>query len=347
MVKALVTGSTGFVGSHIIRLLNADGHSVRALHRKSSRLDALAGLEYESALGDVLDEDALRAACMGCDWVFHVAAVADYWQADEAYMMAVNVEGTRRVLRAAREAGVKRVIFTSSAAAVGIRRDGLPADENVPFTLPPHKFPYGYSKVKAEEVVQYAVEHYGQDVVTVNPVVILGPGDLNMISGRFITEMVRLQWTIPITSGAVGVADVRDIARWHILAAEKGRAGARYILGTANYSYADWYQLVATAVQVKPPIFPLPALVLPVIAHGVDILRGWGIQLPVDADQARLGAKNITFDYGKAWDELGPPTIEMPRSLHDTYQWYLAHGYIPQDDKVAGLLAALGRYLPV
>lgn len=347
MVKALVTGSTGFVGSHIIRLLNEAGHTVRALHRSSSRLDALAGLTYESALGDVMDEDALRSACDGCDWVFHVAAVADYWQADETHMMAVNVEGTRRVLKAAREAGVKRVVFTSSAAAIGIRRDGLPADENVPFALPPHKFPYGYSKVKAEEVVQYAVKEYGQDIVTVNPVVILGPGDLNMISGRFITEMARLQWTIPITSGAVGVADVRDIARWHILAAEKGRTGERYILGTANYSYADWYQLVAETVQVKAPIFPLPALALPVIAWGVDVLRGWGLQLPVDADQTRLGGKNIIFNYRKAWDELGTPTVEMPRSLHDTYHWYLEHGYIQKADKVADLLAAIGRYLPV
>jgi dihydroflavonol-4-reductase len=344
MVKALVTGGTGFVGSHIVRALVEAGHDVRVLHRASSRLDALKGLPYESALGDVLDEDALQAACADCAWVFHAAAVADYWQAEYSRMFAINVEGTRRVLRAARMAGVQRVIFTSSAAAIGLNNDHQPADGRRDFNLRPHEFPYGFSKHKAEQVVRHAVQAYGQDVVTVNPVIVLGPGDLNMISGRFITEMRRLQWTIPMTSGGIGVVDVRDVARWQLAAAEHGRTGARYILGTANYSLSDWYGMVAQVVGVAPPVFTLPDALLPLVASAVEALRQAGVNLPVDAAQVRLGARQIHFDYQRTHDELGAPQIDMYRSLTDTYAWYAAHGYL-QPDALADTIARLGRWL--
>ncbi len=343
MVKALVTGGTGFVGSHIVRVLRAAGHEVRVLHRTSSRMDALDGLDFESALGDVLDEDSLRQACAGCDWVFHVAAVADYWQADQTRMFAINVEGTRRVLRAARDAGVKRVIFTSSAAAVGFRWDGKPASEQVRFNLPAHHFPYGYSKLLAEDVVQYAVKHYGQDIVTLNPVIILGPGDLNMISGRYITEIARLQWLVPVTSGGIGVVDVRDVARWHVLAAEKGVSGERYILGTANYSHRQWYGMIADTVGVRAPFLPVPAFVLPFMAGVIDLLRQRGVDLPVDADQTRLGARNIFFDPHKSWTQFGEPQFDMHTSLADTYHWYLENGYM-ESGQSAQILKRLGQW---
>jgi dihydroflavonol-4-reductase len=344
MVKALVTGGTGFVGSHIARALVDAGHTVRILHRKSSKLDALKGLAFESAIGDVLEENALRAACEGCEWVFHVAAVADYWQADQSHLFAVNVEGTRRVLRAAREARVKRVVFTSSAAAVGFRDDGKPSGESLDFTLSPHEFPYGYSKLKAEEVARYAVKAYEQDIVTVNPVIVLGPGDLNMISGRFITEMLRLQWTIPVSSGGIGVVDVRDVARWHLAAAERGRTGERYILGTANYSLRDWYAMCAQVVGSAPPFLTVPDFVLPVMAALIERLQQAGIKLPVDASQTRLGSRNIHFDYRKAHRELGAPQVDMYTSLEDTYRWYRDNGYLRRD-WLAEVITALGRWL--
>lgn len=346
MVKALVTGATGFVGSHVTRALLEAGHEIRVLHRTTSKLDALAGLQYESVIGDVLDEEALRAACDGCDWVFHVAAVADYWQADQTHLFAVNVEGTRRVLRAAREAGVGRVIFTSSVAALSGREDDQPADETMRFNLRPHEFPYGYSKHLAEDVVRHAVETYGQEVVIVNPTVVLGPGDLNLVSGRFITEMLRLQWTIPVSSGGIGVVDVRDVARWQLVAAEKGRTGERYILGTANYSLRDWYALCAQVVGVAPPFIPVPDFVLPIVARFVDIMRGLGVSLPVDSAQTRLGGRNIYFVYDKTHRELGPPQVTMRQSLGDTYDWYKANGYL-KDDRLAKLIAVLGRVLGV
>lgn len=326
-MNALVTGGTGFVGSHVARTLAAAGHTVRVLHRASSRLDALEGITYESALGDILDADALRAACADCDWVFHVAAVADYWRADRNKMFDANVRGTQLVLQAARDAGVKRVVFTSSAAAIGMRADGTPADEGDTFNQPPASFPYGYSKVLAERVVAEAVAA-GQDVVTVNPVVILGPGDLNLISGDFVVKIKKLSWRVPVPPGGVAVTDVRDIARWHLAAAEQGRVGERYILGTENVAYHRWFALIAAVVSVPAPAFPVPAPLLPLAANLIDWARKLGIKLPIDADQTRLGARRLYFAFDKAWRELGAPQVAMRQSVEDTYRWYGEHGYL-------------------
>lgn len=329
MVKALITGGTGFIGSHIARQLVADGHTVRILHRQSSKLTALEGISFESAIGGLKEDDmpALIKASEGCDWVFHVAAVADYWRADKAEMFEVNVSGTRRILAAARTAGVKRVVFTSSAAAVGMNPDGRPADENTRFNLPPDEFPYGYSKVLAERAVSDAVWR-GQEVVTVNPVAVIGPGDLNMISGSFITQIKKLGILVPITSGGIAVSDVRDVARWHILAAGHGRVGERYLVGTANYPYSLWYSMIAEAVGVLRPRFHIPDFLVPIAAWVVDWLRKKGIETPVDAVQTRMGIRKAYFDCGKAWGELGNPQIDMRLSLHDTYAWYSQHGYL-------------------
>ena len=299
-MKALVTGGTGFVGSHIVHQLVEAGHSARVLHRKTSKLDALADVSFESAIGDILELDSLRAACEGCDWVFHVAAVADYWRADKQRMFEANVEGTRRVLDAARDTGVKRIVFTSSAAAVGIRPDGKASDESIPFNLPPDRFPYGHSKALAEAVALEAVER-GQEVVIVNPVIIMGPGDLNVLSGEFVLRIKQLGWLVPVTSGGVAVTDVRDVARWHIAAAQHGQVGQRYILGTENVAYPDWFSLIAEIVGAPRPRFRVPSALLPLIANTIDLLRSVGIRLPVDGNQTRLGAQNIFFDFSKTW----------------------------------------------
>jgi dihydroflavonol-4-reductase len=326
-MRALVTGGTGFVGAHVARELARAGHGVRVLHRASSRSDALAGVTYESALGDILDLDSLRRACAGCDWVFHVAAVADYWRADHAKMFDANVRGTQLVLQAAREAGVRRVVFTSSAAAVGLRADGTPSDESDAFNLPPDHFPYGYSKALAERVVGEAVAG-GQEVVTVNPVVILGPGDINQISGDFVIKIKKMGWQIPVPPGGVAVTDVRDVARWHIAAAERGATGERYILSSENYAYHHWFALIADVVGAPRPAIPLPPAIIPIAASVIGAARALGIRLPVDADQTRLGGRKLYFDPRKTWMTLGEPRIPMRQSVQDTYDWYRATGVL-------------------
>jgi len=324
---ALVTGGTGFVGSHIVRSLLAAGHRVRVLHRATSKLDALAGLTYESALGDITDVESLRRACEGIDWVFHVAAVADYWRADVQRMFEANIEGTRRVLAAAQASGVKRVVFTSSAAALGMRRDGRPVDETLRFNMGANRFPYGYSKAMAEVVALEAVAR-GQDVVIVNPSVVIGPGDLNVISGAFILQIKRMGWRVPVPPGGVAVTDVRDVARWHVAAAERGVPGERYILSTANYLYAAWFALIADVVGAARPGFPVPARALGPLALLFDMARSVGIDLPVDGNQTRFGARFIYFDASKAWAAFGPPQVAMRQSVADTYRWYVEHGYL-------------------
>ncbi len=339
-MKALVTGGTGFVGSHVARALVAAGHEVRVLHRRSSRMDALQGLDFEPVVGDVLERDVLAAACKGCELVFHVAAVAAYWREARTRMFAINVEGTRRLLAAARAAGVRRVVFTSSAASLGLRRDGRPADETARFNMLPHEFPYGYSKHLAERSAQHAVQEHGQDVVIVNPVIVMGPGDLNLISGRFVTEMQRLQWTIPVTSGGVGVVDVRDVARWQLVAAEHGRSGERYLLGSANYSLRDWYALCARTVGVAEPVLQMPDAALPLLAQVVALARRLGMQLPADPSQIRMGKRRLHFVYDKAHTELGPPQFDMERSLQDTVDWYRARGML-QEGRLGRVLRTL------
>lgn len=328
MGKALVTGATGFVGSHLVRLLNEQGYSVRALYRSTHKLAVLDGLDYEGIQGDLDDVDVLKSACEGCDVVFHVAAKADYWKDDDKdLMMRINVDGTRNVLLAAQSTGVKRVIFTSSASTIGFREDGQAADETQPFNLPPERFWYGYSKVKAEEVVAEFVAD-GLDVVILNPTVIIGPGDLNSISGTFIIETARFQWLAPMSSGGLAAIDVRDVAQSHIHAVEKGRTGERYLLNTANHTYKEWFTMIAEACEVRPPIFTSPDWMLEPTARLIELLRSLGMQTPMDANQTRLGGTNAYFDASKAHTELYIPQIDLMTSLRETAQWYKEHGYI-------------------
>jgi dihydroflavonol-4-reductase len=339
-MKALITGATGFVGSHLTRLLVESGYRARALYRSERKLEVLAGLDVEAIAGDLDDIALLEDACAGCDVIFHVAAKADYWKDDDRdALWRVNVEGTRNLLTAAQSVGVRRVIFTSSASTIGIRPGTAPADESVRFNLAPERFLYAWSKVKAEAIAaQFVAE--GMDIVTLNPTVIIGPGDLNVISGSFILETARFQWLTPISSGGLAVIDVRDVARAHLAAVERGGRGERYILNCANLSYREWFGMIAAACGVTPPVFAMPDFLLEPTARVIELLRALGVQTPMDADQTRLGSAHVTFDGGKARRELGAPQIDIPSSLRETYEWYERNGYIKRDwlTRLIGLL---------
>lgn len=327
MVTALVTGGTGFVGAHIARALIENGHRPRILRRTSSPLTALDGLDVEHAIGDVTDPSSLTAAVTGCEWVFHAAAVADYWRADKDRMYHVNVDGTRNVLDAARTAGVKRVVLTSSGAAVGLRPDGKPADESLPFNQDPARFPYGHSKFLAEQEARQAIAD-GQEVVILNPAVVIGPGDINQISGSLIIELARRH--VPaLPPGSVTFIDVRDVAAAHIAAAQAGKSGERYLLGTESLTYPALARLAGEVIGIRPPRLVLPRTVIPILAALVGGLRAIGVKVPIDANQMRLSGRDVCFDCRKAWSAFGPPQIELHRSIRDTYEWYKMHGVIP------------------
>ncbi|MCY4071866.1 MAG: NAD-dependent epimerase/dehydratase family protein [Chloroflexi bacterium] len=327
-MRVFVTGATGFVGSHIARKLAEAGHDLRVLYRSEKKLGILEGLAYEGVAGDLDDLESLKRACDGCEIVFHVAAKADYWKDDDkAALWAINVDGTRNVLNAAQTAGVRRVVFTSSAAAVGIRPGGALSDETDRFNLPPERYLYAFSKVKAEEIAAEFVAS-GLDVVILNPTVVIGPGDLNAISGTFVIETARYQWAVPISSGGLAVIDVRDVAGAHVNAIDRGRSGERYILNTANVPYREWFAMIAAACDARKPIFHTPDFMLEPIALLIENLRRFGIETPMDADQTRLGSAFVYFDGSKAYRELFRPGIDIETSLKDTWQWYADRGYI-------------------
>jgi dihydroflavonol-4-reductase len=334
-MRALVTGSTGFVGANLVEALGAAGHAVRALQRPSSRLDALAGLTYEPAIGDVLDPSSLRAAMDGVDWVFHVAAVADYWrQGGTARLYRVNVGGTRNVLEAALAADVRRVVFTSSAASLGIppenneRNIAQPVDESATFNLSPTLSPYGHSKHLAEQVVQASVNR-GLEAVIVNPTVILGPRDLNLISGSLVVAVYRRQVRV-VPPGGVNYVDVSDVVAGQIAAAERGRVGERYILGAHNLTHQQVAVTLAQVVGVPPPRLHLPWTLMDPLAVAVDLFnRIWPGEPLVDGNQVRLMKNRLFFDSSKAQQELnlGPP-IPFRTSVERTFQWYRANNYL-------------------
>lgn len=326
-MKALITGATGFVGANLVEAVTQRGWQAHALHRKTSSLRALQGLTYESALGDITEPASLLPAMRGVDVVFHAAAVADYWRAGKERLYQVNVDGTRNVLRAAREAGVSRVVFISSVAALGRPPFGQPVNESAQFNLRPEQFHYGYSKALAESHARAFVAE-GLDVVIVNPAVVIGPRDVNLISGSIIIEAARVG--VPFyPPGGVCVIDVADLCAGCIAAAERGRAGERYILGGDNLWHRDMLGIVCDVVGRPRPALPVPGFVMRALGVVIDFARnGAGLRLPFDGEQARFAAETFWFDSTKARRELGLTTRPFAESARRTYDWYRQNGYL-------------------
>lgn len=327
-MRALITGATGFVGANMVEAVTRHGWTPRALRRPQSSTRALEGLRFETAFGDVVDPPSLAPAMEGVDVVFHVAAVADYWRAGAVErMLSVNVQGTRNVLEAAKRAGVGRVVFTSSCASLGQPGFGAAAGEDHAFNLAPGAFPYGWSKVLAERVVGEFVAD-GLDVVVVNPAVVLGPRDVNQISGSLVIQASRT--LIPfVPPGGVCMVDVEDVCDAHIAAAERGRTGERYILGGENLWYRDVLRIVCAEVdgrylRIMPPRWLVRALAGPV-TFARDRLH---VSLPVDAEQVRFSAETFWFDSTKARRDLGLRTRPFEDTVRRTRDWYRAHGYL-------------------
>jgi dihydroflavonol-4-reductase len=327
MVNVFITGATGFVGSHIAREMLENGHSVRILRRSTSKLDALQGLEASHAVGSLFEVDELIRHLKGIDWVIHTAAVSEYWRSSKAEIYKTNVDGTRNLLLAAEQAGVKRFIFTSSAAAVGYWGGGRSAHEDTFFNIDPKLSPYGHSKFLAEAEVYKAIRR-GLDCVILNPAVILGPGDLNLISGSLVVELARGTSPVMPQAGGTTYIDVRDVAKSHLAAAEKGRTGERYLLGSVDLTHKALWKLIAAVIGAKLPVIPAPPEVIPVAAKLVDWGRALGLEIPAEGNQLRLSRRHIYFDCRKAHRELHEPEITIVQSIRDTYAWYKAQGVI-------------------
>ncbi|MFP4343759.1 MAG: NAD-dependent epimerase/dehydratase family protein [Anaerolineales bacterium] len=326
-MRALVTGATGCVGANIVEALLAEGWEVRALQRPTSSLQALRGLEPEMVVGDILDYDSLLRAMAGCEWVFHAAAISQYWRSDMDLLYRVNVEGTRNVMRAAQEQGVERVIYTSSVAALGVAESGTRIDETSTFNLPFDRFPYGHSKVLAEAEVQRAVRA-GLDVVTVNPVTVIGQRDVGFVGGEFLRVACKGQ-AVVVPPGGVGIVSARRVGAGHLLAARQGGTGERYILNGENVRYRRLMRVVARVVGVRPPRVTLPRPSMGLLAAVVDALnraRG-GIPL-IDGNQVRLSARLLYYDGSKAQEELGFSGGTLEEAVEEAWRWYQEEGLL-------------------
>lgn len=324
-MRALVTGATGCVGANVAAALQERGYAVRAMRRPTSRMDALEGLAVELVEGDLLDPSSLLRAMEGCDWVFHVAAVSDYWRTPPEVIYWVNVDGTRNVVQAALQAGVKRLVYTSSVASLGVPADGRLLDESAVFNLPPRRFPYGHSKHLAEGVVREAVAK-GLDALIVNPAAVIGPRDVHWIGGSLLRQ-VRRGWSWFAPPGGTCWAAAADVGRGHVLAAERGRTGERYVLGGENLSHRRALEIVAEVVGGVRPLVTLPASVMGPM-EWLARLAGRFAALPFSPEQVWLSARIIYCDSRKAERELGYERTPFRRAVEAAYQWYRERGWL-------------------
>jgi dihydroflavonol-4-reductase len=298
---------------------------VRGFRRASSSTIGLADLPVEPFIGDILDLSTLAPAMEGVDIVFHVAAQSAYWRNPQGVIRAA-VEGTRHVVEAAAGANVRRLVLTSSVGALGVPlRDEL-LDETHEFNLPPRQFPYGYAKHASEGVARRTAA--GRlELVIVNPSIVLGPGDLNRISGSIILEAARGRAFV-FTSGGANYIHVDDVAEGHLAAARRGRNGERYILGGENLIHRQALTAVAEMVARRPPWLSIPDPVVPAVASLMD-LAGRVVQLPMNGAQLRISRHRLFCDTTRARRDLGfTATRTFLQSAQEAYDWYRSAGMI-------------------
>ncbi len=325
---SLVTGATGFVGAAVTRALLAGGHEVRVLARANSDRRNLAKLDVEIAEGSLEDPASLAAAVAGCRYLFHVAADYRLWVPDPAAMFRANVDGTRDLMLAALDAGVERIVYTSSVATLGIVKGGS-ADEATPSGVGDMIGPYKQSKFAAETVVRQLIAERGLPAVIVNPSTPVGPGDVKPTpTGRIIVEAAKGKVPGYVDTG-LNIVHVDDVATGELLAAERGQIGERYILGGENLSLAEILAEVARAAGRRPPSLKIPyAVVLPIAAGAELMARLTGHEPFTTLDGVRMSRKKMYFSSAKAMRELGYTPRPATEAIADAVAWFEANGYL-------------------
>jgi dihydroflavonol-4-reductase len=328
-VLSLVTGGTGFVGAAVVRLLLSEGCAVRVLARRESDLRNLDGLDIDLTYGDLLNRDSLRQALKGCRRAYHVAAHYSLWEADPSVFYRVNVDGTRNLLETAMEAGVERVVYTSTVGALGYRDDGGPADEKTPATLDQMVGHYKRSKFLAEEEARQAVAR-GVPVVILNPSTPVGPRDIKPTpTGQIIVDFLNRRMPAYIDTG-LNLIDVDDVARGHLLAAERGRVGERYILGHRNLTLKEIFGMLGQITKIAAPTMRLPyRLILP-LAYANQWLSDLITKRPprIPLEGVKMAKRPMFFDASKAVRELGLPQSPIEKALERAVRWFIDNGYV-------------------
>jgi dihydroflavonol-4-reductase len=333
-MKCFVTGASGFVGSNLVHELLARGHRVKALLREKADERALAGAKYERATGDVQDVALLRREMEGCDWCFHVAASYHLWLRDYKPMYAANVEGTRNVLEAAGKVGCRRIVYTSTVGCIGLPKIEntvvIPATEMQTITDEQLTNHYKRSKWEAEKIA-FKLAHEGLPIVVVNPSAPVGPRDVKPTpTGRLIVDFLNRKLPAYVETGLNWV-HVRDVAIGHILAAEKGNIGERYILGNAqgNWTMEDTLRRLEEITGIRAPTMKIPRWFALAAAHMNEAFSAvTGIPPKAPLAGVRMAKYKMWFDPSKAIRELGLPQTPPKQALVDAVEWFKANGYV-------------------
>jgi len=328
-MKCFVTGATGFLGSHVARRLLARGAELRLLVRSTSRLDNIADLTAEHVTGDLRDLELLRKGMAGCEFVFHVAADYRLWSRNRRELYESNVEGTRNTLRAARDSGVRRVVYTSSVATMGFGNNGTMTDEDSPVSLANMIGDYKRSKFMAEQLVLEAARG-GQDVVMVNPTTPVGERDIKPTpSGRIIVDFLRRKFPAYVDTG-LNLVDVGDCAEGHLLAMEKAKPDERYILGGENLTLKQLLDNLGDITGLPSPKVKVPyAVALAAGIWGSVVVGGMMKREPRATTEAvQMSRKKMFVTSAKAERELGWMSRPVDAALRRAVEWFRNNGYV-------------------
>ena len=324
----LVTGGTGFIGAHLVRALLARGRAVRCLVRPGSRRDNLDGLEVEIAVGDVRDRPSVARALGGVATLYHCAADYRLWAEDTRDLGATNVAGTENVLAAAAEAGVAKVVYTSSVGALGLNADGSPANETTPVARKDVVGRYKRSKYDAERAAE-AWAGRGLPLVIVNPSTPVGELDIKPTpTGQMILDFLNGRLPAYVDTG-LNLVDVRDVAQGHLLAAERGKIGERYILGNRNMTLKEILDTLSRLTGLPAPTVRLPHAVPLAVAAASTLLANLTGRPPrVSLESVRMSTHRMFFDAGRAVSELGLPQSPVDEALLRAVRWFRENGYV-------------------
>lgn len=327
-MSTLVTGATGFIGANVVRALLEAGHTVRALLRPASVTLNLHNLPIEMIYGDLLDPSSLRTALDGCHTLYHVAAHYSLWTPQPQTLYATNVDGTANLLRAALDLGLEKVVYTSSVATIGLMPDGQAADETAFLSLSKAIGHYKRSKVLAEQRALTFCQQ-GLPLVVVNPSAPIGPWDVKPTpTGKIILDFLQRKMPAYLDTG-LNLVDVRDVAQGHLLAAQNGKIGERYILGCRNMTLQEILQMMAEVSGLPAPKFRIPygvALSAGYISEWIARLTRRPPRIPLSG--VRMARHPMYFSSRKAIRELSLPQSPIEPAMHVAVQWYRDNRYI-------------------
>lgn len=329
-MNVFLTGATGFVGSHVAHAFAQSGARLRLLVRSTSRLDNLAGLDADTVIGDLRDVSTFQSTLADCEVLVHVAADYRLWVRDPQAMYAANVDGTRKLLAAAREAGVRRVIYTSSVATMGFRDDGTIVDENSPVSIDDMIGHYKRSKFLAEQEAIVAARG-GQEIIILNPTTPVGAADLKPTpTGQIIVDFLNRRFPAYVDTG-LNLVDVTEVASTYISALERGTSGDRYILGGENLSLKQILDKMSAITGLPSPTWKVPHAVAMAYALFDETITGRlrGKEPRATVEAVRMGKKKMFASSAKAERELGFRVVPVYTALRSAIEWFRAHGYAP------------------